>query len=310
MILDRGIIKRKRLTRENIYGLGFASLPLFGVLIFGLIPMLLSLIVSISELNGYRLEQMHFLSAAKMFSNYAYVLTDPLFWDSVKNTLIYALALPFSLAVSVVISVLIEAMSVGKKIFRVIFFIPYVCSIVVLSQAWRVLLNYDYGIVNEFIELVSGRRVDWLGAPAGFMTAMIVMGVWQSVGYQIILITAGLGSVNRVYYEAASLDGASRAKQFFSITLPQLSPVLFFLLVTGMIGSLQEFTRLQSINFGGTGPDHSGLTMVFYVYNMGFNYTFSFGMGYASAAAWIVALFVIGLTVFNFKFVQRRVSYD
>lgn len=295
---------------EAICGLSYASLPLVGVFIFGLLPMILSLVISFTELKSYRLEQMEFLPLYEMFRNYTYVLTDGLFWKGVGNTFIYALALPLSLAVSIVISVLIEKLTAGKKLFRIIFFIPYVCSIVAISQVWRVLLNYDYGIINDVIDGVFGTRVDWLGSPGGFMSAMIFMSVWQSIGYQVIIITAGLGSINKVYYEAAELDGATKVRQFFSITLPQLSPVLFYLFVTGMIGALQEFSRMQSINFGGYGPENSALTMVYYVYNLGFNYTYSFGMGYASAAAWIVAVFVIILTVFNFKFVQKKVSYD
>ncbi len=302
--------EKKRIGREGICGLCFASLPLIGVVLFGLLPILLSFVISFTELRSYRLEQMTFLGMKNLFSNYAYVLKDPLFWKCVKNTLIYSIALPLSIAVSLVVSVLIDRLSVGKKLYRMIFFIPYVCSIVALSQVWRVLLNYDYGVVNDAVYAMFGFRIDWLGTPAGFMSAMIIMSVWQSLGYQVILITAGLGSINKTYYEAASIDGAGRVRQFFSITLPQLSPVLFFLFVTGLIGSLQEFSRMQSINFGGWGPDDCALTMVYYVYNLGFNYTYSYGMGYATAASWIIGVMILAVTIVNFIFTQRLVNYD
>ncbi|MDE5896897.1 MAG: sugar ABC transporter permease, partial [Clostridia bacterium] len=233
-----------------------------------------------------------------------------LFWKSMGTTFIFALSLPLSLVVRLVISAMLVSIKRGRAFFYSIFFIPHICSIIALTQVWKVLLNYNYGIINEVINGIFGKRVDWLGTQGGFMTAMIFMSVWQSIGFQVVLLTSGLSNIEKTYYEAASLDGASPFVCFLRITVPQISPIIFYLFVTGMIGSLQEFTRMQSITAGVMGPNQCAVTMVYYLYNMGFNYTFSFGMGYATACAWIIASIIFVVSVVNFKYVQKLVSYD
>lgn len=301
-------MKKIKWTRENTLGILFASIPVIGILLFAGIPLVLSLYLSTTKLNGYVLENATFLGFGKMLSNYGYILSDPLFWKSMGNTFYAALSLPVSIALGLFISVLLNRKIKGKYIYRTIFFIPYVCSVIALAITFRTIYNYNYGPLNDLLQLFGMERVRWLGDSRYFMPAMIIMGVWTGMGFNIILYSAALTNVPDSLYEAATIDGASKVRQFFSITLPLVSPTTFYLLVMGLIGSLQDFARFQAMSPDG-GPGNAGLTMVFYLYNMGFSNTFSFGMGYASAAAWIVAVLIIGLTALNF-FTSKRWVYN
>lgn len=306
--------KTKRFTREDAWGLSLASLPIIGFLLFGVIPLVFSLYMSFCSTDGFLIANMELLK--NPFANYGTVLSDPLFWKSVVNTLYSLLSLPLTIILSLVLSVLLANRLVrAKKLFRTLFFLPYVCSIVALTTMWRtVMLNGDFGILNGFLGLFGINGPDWLTDPVWFMPAMIIMGVWQSLGFNIILFSAALTNVNEAVYEAASLDGANAFEKFFKITLPAISPTTFYVLVTGLISGLQEFTRFQAINgvssnlISPTGPDNAGLTIVFYLYNYGFNTTA--GMGIAAATSWLLCIVIALITVLNFKLSSKWVHYD
>ena len=146
------------------------------------------------------------------------------------------------------------------------------------------------------------------------MPAMILMGIWMNLGFYTILFSAALTNVNESLYEAASLDGANWSQRFFRITMPMISPTTFYILVTGLIAGLQEFTRFQAINnvssnlISPTGPDNAGLTIVFYLYNKGFNTTT--GMGVAAATSWILCILIGIITFVNFRISDKWVNYD
>ncbi len=307
--------KRKRFTREDAWGLSLASLPIIGFLVFGVVPLIFSLYMSFCSTDGFLIENMHPLDG-NIFGNYAAVVNDPLFWKAVLNTLYSLVSLPLTMVLSLVLSVLLANKLVRmRKLFRTLFFLPYVCSIVALTTMWRtVMLNADYGVLNAFLGLFGIQGPAWLTDSAWFMPAMIVMGVWSGMGFQIVLFSAALTNVNESVYEAAALDGANAFQKFFRITLPAISPTTFYVLVTGLISGLQEFTRFQAINgvssnlISPTGPDNAGLTIVFYLYNYGFNNTT--GMGIAAATSWLLCIVIAVITVLNFKLSNRWVHYD
>ena len=169
---------------------------------------------------------------------------------------------------------------------------------------WKWLFNTNYGVLNSML----GTQVGWLDSPWMFRISLIVMMVWAQTGYKVILLSASLTSVNRAYYEAAELDGANRWQKFAHITVPAVSPTLFFLLVTGFISILQLFSEVQVMDpTGGQSIDYAALTVVFYIYRQGFNYN---AMGVAAAASWILTLIVLVVTVFNFKISKLWVKYD
>ncbi|MDE6273767.1 MAG: sugar ABC transporter permease, partial [Clostridiales bacterium] len=187
---------------------------------------------------------------------------------------------------------------------------PYVCSVVALTSMWRLVLDTNYGILNDLVTLLGGEKVNWLSNEKTYMPVMILMGAWTNLGFNVILFSAALTGIPKSYYEAAKIDGAGRLTQFFKITFPLISPTTFYLLVMGLIGAIQDFTRFQAIGFGETGPNNAGLTMVFYLYQQGFVNNYTYGMGFAAATSWIVAILILGLTVFNFKVSKKWVHYD
>ncbi|MFY9175318.1 MAG: sugar ABC transporter permease, partial [Peptococcia bacterium] len=180
-----------------------------------------------------------------------------------------------------------------------IFFIPHVSSIVAVSLMWKWILDGEYGIVNHLLSFLGVKGPDWLGDSRTFMPAMIVMGVWGSLGFYVILFSAALTNVDPQLYEAAEIDGAGPFTKFVKITMPAISPVTFYLLVMSVIWGLQDFARFQIMAPGG-GPDNAGLTMVYYLYNAGFTNIITYGMGIAAAVSWILTFVIAGVTALNF----------
>ncbi len=296
--------KKKKLSREEIAGFMLAFIPVLGYCIFSLVPMVMAVFMAFMEIDGYTLVGAEFIG----FDNFNTVLHDPKFWKSIVTTLYMSLSTFVNIALSLLIAFLLTKKSVrGKKVFRTIYFIPYVCSVAATTLMWQWMFNSQYGIVNR---LFYGNNVDayidWFGDPEYFVPALLIMGVWSGTGYGIILYGAALTNVNGSLYEAAKVDGANSFKSFVHVTLPAISPTTFFLLITGLIGALQEFARPQIIDASG-GPNGAGLTVVFYLYQQGFQY---YHMGIASATAWLLAIMILVLTVINFAVSRLWVSYD
>ena len=301
----RGRTRRKLLT-ENFYGTLLACVPLIGAFFFMLIPLVFSLILSFCSMKGFNPENIQFLGIAHLFDNFIYIFTDPLFWKSVGNTFYAALSLPISMVVALILSVLMNSDFKGRTLLRTIYFLPYVCSVVALTSMWRLVLDTNYGLLNELL----GTEINWLSNEKTYMPVMILMGAWTSLGFNVILFSAALTGVPKAYYEAATIDGAGWFKQFRYITLPLISPTTFYLLVIGLINAIQDFTRFQAIGFGDTGPNNAGLTMVYYLYQQGFTNNYTYGMGFPAATSWIVAFLILGLTIANFKLSKKWVHYD
>ena len=298
---------------EEIVGTSYALIPIFGILLFAIVPLIFSLIMSFSELPNFSIKSLKFLGTDKMLDNYVNVLTDPLFYKSILNTLLASLSLIFSMVIGLLLAVLLNSKIKGTRTFRTIYFIPYVCSIVALTLMWRTMLDKNFGIINEFLHFFGVEPIAWLTDSNFFMIGMILMGTWCGIGFNLIMYSASLTNINPSYYDAAEIDGANSVQKFFHITLPILSPITFYLLIVGVIGSLQEFTRFQAINavnshlISPTGPDNSGLTIVFYLYNKAFNQIG--GLGQAAATSWLLAIITIILTLVNFKLSKKWVNY-
>ncbi|MFA5236185.1 MAG: sugar ABC transporter permease [Bacilli bacterium] len=308
---ERRKIKAK--TQEAIIGTLFAGIPVIGFLTFGILPLIFSIMMSFSDVPSFALIDMSFLTS-NPFQNYIAVLRDPLFYKAVLNTFYATAALPVSICLGLLLAIILNQKLKLKRLYRTFIFIPYVCSIVAVVLMWRTMLNTNFGPINQFLGFFGVAPIDWLTSSKWFMPGMIIMSIWCGTGFSMILYSAALSSINPAYYEAAELDGANIFQRFFGITLPLVSPTTFFLLVVGMIGSLQEFTRFQAINavnssiISPTGPDNSGLTIVFYLYNKAFGETG--GLGQAASVSWILAAATILLTVFNFKMSRKWVYED
>ena len=293
--------------REERVGWIFANIPFFGFAIFGLVPLIVSIFLSFNHFKGLRLNSAEFVG----FNNFKAIFEDELFWKSISNTLFVVLAVIISLILSILISVLIASNIKGTKAFKVVYFVPYVCSLVAITFMWKWIYDYNYGVLNAtLIEWgIISEKINWLGSEGYYRIAMLVLLIWSSMGFNIILLTASLTSINKELYEATAIDGANDIRQFFTITLPMLSPTIFYLLITSLIGSLQEFTRFQVMTSDG-GPGQQGLTIVFYLYKKLFNASGGSDLGVASAVGWVVAVLIALVTTINFIGQKKWVNYD
>jgi multiple sugar transport system permease protein len=294
--------KRRKVSKEGIAGFSLAFIPVLGYCLFSLIPMILAIAMAFMHIVGYSFEGSYFVG----FDNFKDVLSDSLFWKSIVNTLYMSVSTFINILLALVVAFLLTKNIKGKKVFRTIYFIPYVCSVVAITLMWQWIFNYNYGILNNLIASGGGERINWLGDARLFIPAIIIISVWSGTGYGIILYSAALTNVSTSLYEAAKVDGASSFKSFIHITLPAISPTTFYLLITGLIGALQEFARPQILSSSG-GPDNAGVTVVFYLYRRAFSY---YEMGPASATAWLLAIFILVLTVINFGVSKLWVNYD
>ena len=299
--------KKNRLRGEEVQGMVFANIPLLGFCIFGLIPLIVSFYLSFNSFKGLRIQTAEYVG----FENFKAIFKDDLFYQSLGNTAFVLLATVTALVLSVIVSALIATNVRGAKGFKAIYFVPYVCSMVAITFMWKWIYDYNYGMLNTTLMDWGWIKepIDWLGSEDYYRTAMFILLVWSSMGFNIILLTAALIAVPRELHEAAEMDGAGEIKRFFKITLPLISPTIFYLLTIGLIGSLQEFTRFQIMTSDG-GPGYQGLTVVFYLYRKLFNASGGSDLGVASAMGWIIAVLISAVTLVNFKLQRKWVNYD
>ena len=313
-VLESRKKKIRKSNKEQIAGMLFASIPVIGFVLFGFIPLVFSLFMSFSDVPNFMIDSIQLYSIDNLFQNYISIFQDEKFYKAIVNTLYAAISLPLSMILGLFLAVLLNQKLKGSKAFRTIFFIPYVCSIVALTLMWRTLLDKNYGVINDFLNLFGVEDIAWLTDPNFFMLGMIIMITWCNTGFNLILYSAALTNISPSYYEAAEMDGAGSFRKFFKITLPLLSPTTFYLFVVGLIGALQEFTRFQAINavnsnlISPTGPNDSGLTIVFYLYNKAFGE--AGGLGEAAAVSWVLTIMTIVLTAINFLGSKKWVYSD
>ena len=298
---------RKRLGKEEVQGILYANIPLFGFCFFGLIPLLLSLYLCFNSFKGLRLHTAKFVE----WENFSEILQDEMFWQSLGNTAFVLVAAVVALLLSLAVSALIATNVRGAKGFKAIYFVPYVCSLVAITFMWKWIYDYNYGVLNTTLMDWGWIQepISWLGSAEFYRTAMFVLLVWSSTGFNIILLTAALIGVPKELHEAAQIDGAGEFRRFFSITLPLISPTIFYLLIMGLIGALQEFIRFQVMTPDG-GPEYQGMTVVFYLYRQLFNASGGSDLGVASAMGWIIAVLISAVTILNFSLQRRWVNYD
>lgn len=298
------------ITKANLRnGLLFASPWLVGFLLLTAYPIVMSIYYSFCSYDA--ISPPHWVGTL----NYRTLLTeDELFWRSLWNTAyMIVFGLPVGLLASLVLAFMLNLKLKGMAFYRTLYYLPSITPIVAASALWMWLLNPEIGLVNEIIGKF-GIVMGWLGLPApsgpGWLIdptwakpALIFMGLWGAGGGMLIYL-AGLQNVPETLYEAADLDGASSWKKLLHITLPMLSPVIFFNLVMGLIGSFQYFTQVYIMTGGG--PQDSTMFYALYLFNNAF---LNFKMGYASAMAWILFLITLACTLLVFKTSARWVYY-
>lgn len=293
--------KTKRIKPEYFWGYVFISLPILGFMLFGMIPLVFSLVVSFSEYDFFG--PMNFTG----LKNFIDLFSDSMFLKSLGNNLLALTGVPLQLAVAMTVAFFLTREIKCQPLFRTMFFIPSLCSSVAITLVWKWVYNTEFGVLNSILGIFGIPNINWLGNKNIVMLSMILQGIWIGIGGGMVMYIAAIKGVPGRLYEAAKIDGAGSAQQFFKITLPLTTPTTFYLLVTSVMACLQDFARYKLMTDGG--PNGASTTTVLYVYKAAFQYI-DFGYGYATAMAWILGLFIIILIGIIFASSKRWVHYN
>ena len=241
-------------------------------------------------------------------SNYVTMLKDPVMWSTLWNTFRYVIVIvPFTLVFSILIAALLNTNIKGRSVFRVIYFIPAITMSAAISMIWRWIFNSDFGILNFVLSKFGVPNVQWLSDPHTAWITISIVAVWMNVGYEMIILLAGMQGISRTYYESASLDGAGRFQQFRKITLPLLTPTIFFVLITTLISTFQIFDVIYMMINSKSLAKEASQSIVLYFYRNAFEYS---KKGYASAIAIFLFVIIMLITVFQMRMQNKWVNYD
>ncbi len=281
---------------------------LLGLLVFSLLPLLVSALISFTDWNG--LDQLlapgflqeHFIG----LENYKNILSGAELWKVLGNTGAYIIMyIPLMLAASLLEAYLLSSTRRGVSAFRVVYYLPVLTSWVAASLIWTSVLSPQYGAMNNLLALFGIQGPGWLLDEKWAMAAIVLVSVWKDAGFFGLILLSGMVGINKSYYEAASLDGAGAWKKFWRITVPLMSPAIFYVLIVALINAFQLFPQVMIMTDGG--PNGATQVMVERIYRYGFRY---FRMGYAAAFSWILFVIIMACTAIQMKAQKRWVNYD
>ncbi|WP_245823525.1 carbohydrate ABC transporter permease [Metabacillus halosaccharovorans] len=295
-------VRKKKPNKEVLWAYLFIAPTVLGLFVFYMFPAIASFALSFTKWNG--------ISTAEYvgLENIMTLLSDESFIRSVLNTVVFTIvSVPLSVIFALIISLLLNQRIKGMVMYRTLYFLPVVTMPVAVGMVWKWLYNTEYGLINYMLGSLGLPQPSWLFDPNISLISVILVYVWMTVGNNVILLLAGLQGIDKTYYEAAQIDGASKIKQFFNITLPLITPTLFFVFITGMISSLQVFDLIYIMIGESTALLDPLRTVVFGVYETGFEYS---QMGMASAQAFLLFLAILAVTIIQFVFQKKWVHYD
>lgn len=274
-----------------------------GLLVLNIIPVFTTGMLSFQKVSTFG--ESIFIG----IQNYMRLFQDMEFWNSLRNTLLYAfIQVPITIVIATILAVLLNTKVKGLSFYRTLYFMPMLAAPAAVAMVWRWLLNSQFGLVNQLLQLfgLSG-SIQWLSDPNVILWSLITVGVWSNIGYNMILLLAGLQEIPKTYYESATLAGANKFQQFWHISLPLLTPQLFFVTVTSIITSLQVFD-LVYLMFDTTNPALIKAQTLAYMF---YNESYVLGdQGYGAAIAIILVVLISILTFVQLKFQDRWVHYD
>ena len=279
----------------------FAAPALLVIGVFFFLPVLAALAMSLTDFDIYALADLGNLRFVGL-RNYVRLLEAPLFWQALGNTLYFVVVgVPLSIGASLGTALLLHSrLARFKGFFRTALFAPVVTTLVAVAVIWRYLFNTRYGLLNFALGHLGIDPIDWLGDPHWAMPAIIVFAVWKNFGYNMIILLAGLQAIPEELYEAARIDGASFTRQFFHVTLPMLSPMLVMVSILTVAGYFQLFAEPYVMTQGG--PLQSTVSVLYFMYEEGFKW---WNLGSASAVAFVLFLFVFGVTAVQLRMARR-----
>jgi multiple sugar transport system permease protein len=305
-VRDKKIWKKSKVSRmavqEALYAYLFIAPVVLGLAAFYTLPSIASLGLSFTKWDG--------ISAPDFIGldNFVALLQDGKYIRSMANTLFFTLCtVPLSISFATILAVLLNQSIKGMVLYRTLYFIPVITMPIAVGMVWKWLYNSEFGLINYVLGMANLPQPNWLFDEKFALFSIILVSVWSSVGYNAVILLSGLQGISSSYYEAASLDGAGVLYKFFNITLPLLTPSLFFVLVISLINSFQVFDLIFIMMGKSDSLLESTRTVVYSIYENGFRY---FDMGYASAQAWVLFLVILIVTVLQMYFQKRWVHYQ
>jgi multiple sugar transport system permease protein len=301
------VVSRHRATlsglrrQEELTAWLFVAPVALGILLFQVYPVLFSLYISFTTWNLIKPPRWTGIA------NYARLFTtDLVFSKALLNTAEYALGTVIpGVALALIFAILLNQQIRGRFAYRTVYFVPVIAPTVSIAILWTWIYEPSFGVLNYALKLVGIAGPPWIGSSDWAMPSVIIMAIWQGLGFNIVIFLAGLQAISKDYYEAAAIDGANVFHRFTRVTLPLLSPVTFFVLVLSVINAFQVFTAPYVLTRGG--PANATITVVMYLYNQAFPYQ---SMGLASAIAYCLFVIIIALTALNFYLQKVWVFYE
>jgi multiple sugar transport system permease protein len=286
--------------RQAFAGYLFISPAMVIFFVFTLLPVVYAFYLSFTNYDVFTRQD--WVGAV----NYTDVLEDEIFRTALVNTGVYTVfAVPLSMAFGLFFALLLNQKLRGLGIYRTVYYVPVVTSMVAVAMIWVQLFDPLYGVISTSLEAVGIKGIDWLGDPNLAMPSIIAVSVWKVIGWNMLIYLAGLQGIPQYLNEAAAIDGATRAQVFSKITLPLLAPTTFFILVTSVIGAFQVFDQVYVMTGGG--PANATVTAVQQIYNEAFKHT---QMGYAAAESFILFGIILIVSLFSMRALRGEVAYQ
>ena len=289
--------KTKRLdAKENFWGYVFLSPVIIGFLVFTVFPVVMSFYYSLTNYDG--IQPPKFVG----FQNYAMLFTNKEFGEALFHTVYFTIGtVPVGVFLALLVAVLLNQKIHGVNVYRSAFFIPVIVSYVSITMVWQWLYNEDYGLINAFLGQLGLYQPPWLTSEKWAMPSVIIMSIWKNLGFNAVILLAGVQGISSEIYESADIDGANVVQKFFKITMPLLKPTIVFVTIISMINSFQAFDQIYVMTKGG--PGTATQVVSYLIYMNAFQY---FKQGYASAMAYILFIIVFIASIVQLRFSERN----
>ena len=275
---------------------------IIGLLILNIYPFFETIILSLQKSQG--LGPVKFVG----LKNYQKLLSDKQIWQSTVNTLYYMLlTVPVGVFLALILAVLLNTKIRGRDVYRAIYFLPMVAAPAAVAMVWKWIFNAEAGILNQFLGLFGVGRINWLSDPNTALLSCAIIGIWSAVGYDLVLILAGLQSIPTSYYEASEIDGANAVQRFFHVTVPLISPTLFFVVMMRMMNSVKQFDTIYLLIKSNNPAYKKGVTLMVLFYREAFE---KFNKGYASAIVLFSFVIIMIFTALQFVAEKKLVHYE
>ena len=288
-------------VKDWIAGYIFIAPVTIGLMVFYIWPFIQNFWFSFNDVNKFNVT--HFIG----LDNYRQMLSDKEVFQSFGNTLKYVVVtVPVGLFLSLVIAALLNAKIKGKSIYRTLYFLPSVTMAAAVAMVWKWVFNEKMGILNAVITSFGGPRIGWLTNSKIAIFVIMLVGLWMTVGYNMIILLAGMQGISKTYYEAAAIDGAGSLTQFFKITIPLLTPTIFFVMITSIISAFQVFDVVYMMVLKSNPAYESTQTVVMLFYRQAFDYGYK---GYAAAISILIFAVIMLITLIQFSVQKKWVNY-